>query len=139
MHAAPAAIIMAAPLIRAASITLITLADGAQPQRRTLTPKPLRAEHTTRTITTSSIAAMSRSGSGTGLPIRGDWSASAEPHQVARAHHRSVFGGHCFGCSRRRRIPELYGHASQDGIPLQTIRRVEFLEYMRIEVDRRVA
>src|SRR5689334_13452359 len=139
MHAAPAAIIMAAPLIRADSITLITLADGAgaQPRRRTLTPKPLRAQHTTLTITSSSIAAMSRSGSGTGLPIRGDWSASAEPHQVARAHHRSVFGGHCLGCSRRRRIPELYGHASQDGIPLQTIRRVEFLEYMCIEVDRR--
>lgn len=110
MQVAPAIIMVTAPLVRAASmaargpdgtvaerggsaagpiqarmiapgITMaITMADGPQPTRRALLPKRLRAQHTTLTIPTSFIAAISRRGSGTGLTIRGDWSASAEPH-----------------------------------------------------------
>src|SRR5215471_19713706 len=67
-----------------------TMADGAQPTRRPLLPKRLRAQHTTLTIPTSSIAAISRRGFGTGLTICGDWSASAEPLSVDGSVRGSV-------------------------------------------------
>src|SRR6202008_2450651 len=84
MQVAPAAILIAAPLMRAASMAAqgpagtvgehggsaagaiqarmiapgVTMADGRQPQRPPLLPKRLRAQHTTLTIPASSIAAI---------------------------------------------------------------------------------